>query len=240
MLAIAPSPTSWRAVALIALGLAVSAMAFATVRLSAAPQGVSGTVYDLSGGVVAGARVSLDGAESQHYEAETTPDGTFELTAIPPGRYTLSVSLAGFKRFVEPVELQASSAWSRVITLQLGDVQETINVRSTRLAPRTTGSAPIRVRVGGNVEPPRKTRDVRPVYPESMREAGVEGVVPLEAIIDRAGTVQSVRVLAAPVHPDLARAAADAVRQWRFDPTRLNGSPVEVVMNVSITFELER
>jgi protein TonB len=72
-----------------------------------------------------------------------------------------------------------------------------------------------------------------------MREAGLEGVVPLEAIIGRDGTVQSLRVVSAQVHPDFARAAIDAVRQWRFDPTLLNGKPVEVVMNVSVEFALD-
>ena len=71
-----------------------------------------------------------------------------------------------------------------------------------------------------------------------MREAGREGVVPIEAIIGRDGTVASIRVLSAQVHPDFAIAAVDAVRQWRFTPTLLNGRPVEVVMTVSVTFNL--
>ena len=71
-----------------------------------------------------------------------------------------------------------------------------------------------------------------------MREAGREGVVPIEAIIGVDGAVTSVRVLSAQVHPDFAIAAVDAVRQWRFTPTLLNGVPVEVVMRVSITFSL--
>jgi protein TonB len=79
---------------------------------------------------------------------------------------------------------------------------------------------------------------VSPAYPESMRDAGIEGTVPLEARIDRSGNVVSLRVLSAQVHPDLARAAMDAVTQWRFTPTMLNGEPVEVVMNVSIEFDL--
>ena len=79
---------------------------------------------------------------------------------------------------------------------------------------------------------------MRPTYPVSMREAGREGVVPLEALIGLDGTVTSVRVLSAQVHPDFAIAAVDAVRQWRFSPTLLNGVPVEVVMTVSVRFDL--
>ena len=77
-----------------------------------------------------------------------------------------------------------------------------------------------------------------PLYPQSMREAGIEGTVPLEARIDRRGNVASLRVLSAQIHPDLARAAMEAVQQWRFSPTLLNGEPVEIVMTVSIEFQL--
>ena len=86
---------------------------------------------------------------------------------------------------------------------------------------------------------PQKTLDVRPIYPKTMREAGREGVVPIEAIIGPDGSVTSVRVLSAEVHPDFAIAAADAVRQWKFTPTLLNGAPVEVVMTVKVQFNLE-
>jgi protein TonB len=71
-----------------------------------------------------------------------------------------------------------------------------------------------------------------------MREAGLEGHVPLEAFIAADGTVASVRVLSAQVHPDFARAAEDAVRRWAFTPTLLNGTAVEVRMEVSVQFSL--
>ena len=93
--------------------------------------------------------------------------------------------------------------------------------------------------MGGNIRPPRKVTHVNPVYPASKQDAGLSGVVPLEAIIDRDGVVSSVRVLSAQAHPDLAAAAVDAVRQWRFTPTLLNGQPVEVAMTVSVRFDLE-
>jgi protein TonB len=71
-----------------------------------------------------------------------------------------------------------------------------------------------------------------------MSDAGREGEVPLEAVIGRDGIVQTVRVLSANVHPDFAIAAVDAVRQWRFDSTLLNGTPVDVVMRVTVSFTL--
>jgi TonB family protein len=60
-----------------------------------------------------------------------------------------------------------------------------------------------------------------------------------QAIIGRNGAVSSVRVLSAQVHPDFAIAAVDAVRQWRYTPTLLNGVPVDVVMTVTVRFDLE-
>ena len=101
------------------------------------------------------------------------------------------------------------------------------------IAPRTrTWSSCLVGRPTGNVG--AVAIDVRPL----VRAAGRDGVVPIEAIIGRDGTVNTVRVLTAQVHPDFAIAAVDAVRQWRFSPTLLNGAPVEVVMNVSVTFNL--
>ena len=131
--------------------------------------------------------------------------------------------------------------WARAVTLQVGNVRETITVREKRVKDAARGEplCPLPVRVGGNIRPPTKTKDVKPVYPASMREAGREGRVPLEAIIGRDGAVLSVRVATAQVHPDFAQAAIDAVQQWQFTPTLLNGKPVEVVMTVTIEFELE-
>jgi TonB family protein len=159
---------------------------------------------------------------------------------VEPGRYVLRAALAGFRPLRHEFELRQERDWDRAITLQVGELKETISVSE----PRTNGSAapppssPQRVRVGGNIRAPRKIKHVAPQYPSSMRDAGREGVVPLEALIGRDGLVHSVRVLSANIHPDFAVAAADAVRQWRFDPTLLNGQPVEVTMTVTITFSL--
>jgi protein TonB len=99
-------------------------------------------------------------------------------------------------------------------------------------APQATGP----VRPGGDVDPPTKIRDARPVYPAIAIAAKVEGAVIIEAILTREGTVRDARVLRSV--PLLDQAALDAVRQWRYTPTTLNGVPVEVIMTVTVVFTL--
>lgn len=95
-------------------------------------------------------------------------------------------------------------------------------------------SAPIRV--GGDIKEPRKIRDVKPVYPEIALAASVQGTVILEATIAPDGTVTGARILRS--SPLLDQAAIDAVRQWAFTPTLLNGVAVPVTMTVSVTFQI--
>ena len=95
---------------------------------------------------------------------------------------------------------------------------------------------PSPVRVGGNISPPRRVIDVAPVYPPIARAARVEGVVILEAVIGEDGGVRDVRVLRS--IPLLDAAAVEAVRQWGFTPTLLNGEPVPVVMTITVAFRL--
>ena len=75
-----------------------------------------------------------------------------------------------------------------------------------------------------------------PVYPAIARAAHLEGVVILEAVIREDGRVRDVRVLRS--IPLLDAAAVEAVRQWRFTPTLLNGEPVPVVMTITVAFRL--
>jgi protein TonB len=93
------------------------------------------------------------------------------------------------------------------------------------------------VRVGGNIKPPTKTHDVRPVYPPIAQSARVQGVVIIEATIGADGRVKDTKVLRS--IPLLDQAAVDAVKQWRFTPTLLNGVPVPVIMTVTVNFTLQ-
>jgi len=100
--------------------------------------------------------------------------------------------------------------------------------------PPTPPQQPIRLRSG--MEPPRKTVNVLPQYPTIAQSARIEGVVILDAVIDATGRVTGVRVIRS--IPLLDQAAIDAVRQWRFTPTTLNGEPVPILLTVTVQFKL--
>jgi periplasmic protein TonB len=85
---------------------------------------------------------------------------------------------------------------------------------------------------------PTKVHDVAPIYPTIARAAGVEGMVIIEAVIAVDGTVRDARVLRSVTLLD--HAALDAVKQWRYAPTRLNGVAVPVIVTVTVHFRLQR
>jgi TonB family protein len=93
------------------------------------------------------------------------------------------------------------------------------------------------VRIGGQVGEPKKIKHVAPVYPEDAIAAGVQGIVIVEAVIDPEGVVSEAKAIR-PVAL-LTDAALDAVYQWRFLPTQLNGVPVPVIMTVTVNFRLD-
>ena len=233
------STPSRTATALLVGALLALLVPVTVIRGAIAPAPLQGVVYDASGAVVPEVRLTLDGG-GRKAEATTDADGRFAFPAVEPGAYVLESAVRGFKVLRQPIDLKAPTDWSRVITLQMGTLKETISVRGRRGSGTSTApGGPVRVRVGGNVRPPKKLRDVKPVYPASSQEAGHEGVVEIEAVIGKDGTVTAARVTSPEVHPELASAALEAVRQWTFSATLLNGSPVEVVMHVSISFALE-
>lgn len=206
----------------------------------AGPLPFTGSIYDASGAVLPQVSVSLTDDQQRERKTDTDASGHFAIPSVPAGKYLLRVMLAGFAPLAQDVELTGAGDWARVVTLQVGEVQEHIRVDSTRAGARPPAEpAGPPLKVGGNIRPPRKISSPNPVYPQSMKDAGIEGAVPLEAVIAGDGSVQTVRVLTAEVHPDLAIAAVDALRQWKFEPTLLNGKPVPIKMKVTIDFRLK-
>ena len=108
--------------------------------------------------------------------------------------------------------------------------------RATEIAQQAANQQPdAAYRVGGDVRPPTKISDIKPTYPPEALAAGIGGVVILEVVINESGSVINPRVLRS--IPALDRAALDAVSQWQFTPTRMNGQPVPVIMTVTVNFE---
>jgi TonB family protein len=109
-------------------------------------------------------------------------------------------------------------------------------VQSGAVAPREAGAMPQRIRVGGNVQQANLLMKVNPVYPPLAKQARIQGTVSLTTTIGADGAVQNLQLISG--HPLLAQAALEAVKQWLYKPTLLNGNPVEVITQVDVNFTL--
>jgi protein TonB len=94
------------------------------------------------------------------------------------------------------------------------------------------------VRVGGNVVAANRISWVNPVYPAGAKQNRIEGTVKLEVLIDKDGHVANVTVTSGPA--ELTESASDAVSQWVYRPTLLNGKPVSVLTTVDVNFTLSQ
>ncbi|MCB1008712.1 MAG: energy transducer TonB [Acidobacteria bacterium] len=94
------------------------------------------------------------------------------------------------------------------------------------------------IQVGGDVRPPEKISAPQPQYTEIARKARIQGVVIVQAIIDKQGNVTNVKVLKG-LPMGLEEAAVDAIKQWKFRPATLNGKPVTVYYNLTVNFKLQ-
>ena len=101
---------------------------------------------------------------------------------------------------------------------------------------RSRDAQPVRIRVGGIVSAARLIYQPKPEYPKLATMTRTEGAVEFEAVIGKDGTIEELKVLRG--HPLLVKAALEAVRRWRYQPTLLNGEPVEVVTEITVNFKL--
>jgi len=98
-------------------------------------------------------------------------------------------------------------------------------------------AVPQRIRVGGQVQQAMLVNQTRPIYPQLAKAARIQGVVRLSAVIGVDGAIVNLQVLSGP--PMLIPAALDAVKQWRYRPTLLNGEPTEVATQIDVNFTLQ-
>jgi TonB family protein len=98
------------------------------------------------------------------------------------------------------------------------------------------GPAGTRITSSDKITPARIIKRVEPVYPQLARQTKISGAVTLHVVISREGSVQEMEVVSG--HPILVQSALDAVRQWKYQPTQLNGEPVEVDTTIDVIFAL--
>lgn len=216
---------------------------------------VAGSIVDPMNAAVPDVTLVLTNTQTNaKHEVRSDRTGRYEFVGLVPGDYMLEAKLPGFAMLRGRLTVAAQSV-QQDLKLEIGSLQETISITASRSgadgsSPGTAGSPAARkdppkcgsgsqagTPVGGNIRPPRKLYDVRPLYPSSAVRAGVEGTVTLKSRIGADGTVEDVQVVSAP-SSDLAGAATDAVRQWLFDPTYLNCVAVPVNMAVTVNFAL--
>ena len=228
-------------------------------RAAAIPQTgtIAGTVLDPSGGSLPGAELTLtDTQAGTAFTARTDASGGFTFTDLPPSRYELVVRLPGFAAVSNVLPVASAATVRRTITLPIGTVQETVVAvcgapSASSAAARAIGSTlasiypvlyaqepPQQIRVGGQIRPPMKTRDVKPACPAAVR--ALETTVRLAGRIGVDGLMNDVKPVPADAGAEppaeFVDSALDAVRQWRFTPTQLNNQPVETTITVTVTY----
>ncbi|HTQ57655.1 MAG TPA: M56 family metallopeptidase [Bryobacteraceae bacterium] len=197
---------------------------------------LTGTVRDPSGAVIPGAMILLKNKTSREEAARADAAGEYRFS-VPAGSYTLEVRAQGFAEFRKTIVLPADRLTN--IAMALGQVSESMVVVGKGPLPPPQGT-PHRIRVGGNVQATKLISMAKPVYPPGAAAAGIEGTVLLRAVISTSGDLLGLSAINTSVDGELVKAAMDAVKQWRYQPTLLNGLPVEVVTTIAITFRLEQ
>jgi len=238
------------AVAVLACAL-VLPVASVTLHAQAGSGGLAGVVQDPSGARVPDCEVRIRNLDHKNEEVgKVNAAGEFGFANVPAGRYAIEVRARGFAPGKTESLVEAGRQNAVMVALSLGQISEAVKVRGAKPANGSmtagtpeaapSGRAPQRIPVGGNVQPAKLLSQVPPVYPANLKQQGIAGTVMLRAIISKTGEPLNPVVINTTVHPGLAQAALEAVRQWRYQPTLLNGQPVEIVTNIDVTFELDQ
>ncbi len=235
-------------------GAVVGQLAFQVAQ--GTPSGsLSGVVTDPTGAVIVGATVQATtftvsnadtgggrGSAVQAYSAVSGPTGQWSFSSLPAGTYGVEITAPGFARFSRSVAISAGGNSQVKSPLAIGRISEAVTITAEKagLAAPLSAAQPQTgpIHVGGMAEPARLIRKVTPAFPPSAKAQGIEGSVTIEAIIDKAGFVASARAVGGS-RPELAQAALDAVQQWQYTPARLNGEPVDVMTEITMSFTLQ-
>lgn len=220
----------------------------------------TGTILDPSGGAVPNATIVMTNHKANTCAPSlalppctvdmttSDADGNFVFKALPAGEYEMKVLKPGFATYLAPqVVLDPGRDLAITAKVNIGSINETVDVQAEGSAKSAAAAQALeaeakskatRIRIGGNVEAAKVITKVQPLYPESAKDAGAQGTVLLHAVVGMDGRPLQLQVLNSQINPDLARAAVEAVSQWRYQPTLLNGEPVEIDTTIQVKFTL--
>ena len=214
----------------------------------------TGTIFDPSGGAIPNATIVMTNHKANSCAPSlalppctvdmttSDADGNFVFKALPAGEYEMKVLKPGFATYLAPqVVLEPGRDLAMTAKLNIGGINETVDVQtegSPKAAEAEAKAKAMRIRIGGNVEAAKVITRVQPIYPESAKTAGAQGTVLLHAVVGMDGRPLQLQVLNSQVNLDLARAAVEAVGQWRYQPTLLNGELVEIDTVITVNFKL--
>jgi TonB family protein len=222
----------------------VAITAQAQAQAQAARGSLVGVVEDASHARVPHCQVTANGLDGPgQWVTRSNAAGEYSFAAMPPGRYALEIRSPGFAIFKRDTAVEAGKAARLDATLNVGEVSETVVIVGHKPAGDTPAATPMarppqRIKVGGNVQATKLLRMARPQYPAEPERLGIQGTVVMRAVISTTGDLLNVEAISTDVDARLVAAALDAVRVWKYQPTLLNGEPVEVVTTVTVDFQL--
>lgn len=238
------SPRTKFLIPFLALALLLPLAAF---RLSAQNRAgnTSGSIHDPSGAAVANATVVMSNHAANTIDMTTTDrEGNFSFSGLPAGNYELQILKPGFQTYRQrDVSLDPGRDFTANFTLEPGAITEHVVVVPENggkpVVTEKINGKPSRLGIGGSIEAAKLVAKVQPIYPDSAKSAGVQGIVVLHAVIGKDGKPLSLRVMNGQIDTALARSAVKAVSQWRYTPTLLNGEPIEVETTITVNYSLE-
>ena len=207
--------------------IAIAVLAF---NFTACAASIGGILLDASGAPIAQARITLwNPVAAGEQNTATNESGAFSFPNLAAGQFLLRVEKSGFGSAFREFTIQENSQVQRKMF---------IGPAGTLLNPGAESfNSPNRIRVGGSEQSAQRIHLVQPNYPAGAKAAGIQGLVLIAAIILKDGSIGELTVISSP-SDDLAAASLEAVRQWSYKPTLLNGEPVEVETTIGVTFQV--
>jgi general secretion pathway protein A len=204
----------------------------ASIGLEPPPKDQIGTTARPSFSAQANAITSRSAKQALNRHSNATRGSASVLAALSPAQRS-----AGAQMQQKPPEIRPVLPAVPLVQVELTpSLQAPDSAASTEgaVGPVATRSAVTRVRVGSRAQAAKLIFQPQPDYPEAAQRAHLQGTVRLEAVLAKDGGVASVRVLSG--QPLLTESAEKAVTRWRYQPTLVDGSPVEVVTEVDVDF----